>query len=115
MPVDLRNANLRGKNLAGVDWEEANLDQTNLEEANLYQAVLTNASMLGTHLRRANLAEANMLGVQHMTVAQLRESFSLKGATMPDGKVFPNSDGWHKAFDQWSLAVKTDEDGHILT
>lgn len=114
MPVDLSNNNLRGKNFAGVDWHKAVLDGANLEETNLLQANLTKASLAGANLKRANMSEANLTGAKSLTVMQLREAFSLKGATLVDGTALPNSESWHGAFDKWILSVRTNDEGHIL-
>ncbi len=114
MPIDLSKTNLTGKNFAGVDWHKAILDEANLSETNLYQASLTEASLMNAVLTRANLSEANLTKAKYLTLPQLRGAFSLKGATMVDGKMLPNDKNWHKAFERWSDQSKTDTNGYLL-
>ena len=75
--IDLRKADLRK-----ADLSEANLENTNLIGAKLHHADLTGANLLGTDLNGANLIGAIV------TNEQLAEAKSLKGAIMPDGKIY---------------------------
>jgi uncharacterized protein YjbI with pentapeptide repeats len=68
---DMRVTNLEGANLAGADLRQANLRFVNLQGADLQ----------GADLQGADLLEARV------TDAQLANTLSLQGATMPDGQV----------------------------
>jgi hypothetical protein len=107
--ADLRTANLRGANLRGADLSgadlsranlgggdlrEADLAGANLREANLHWADLISANLSGAYVGRADLSLADLSGadlrnVKELTVGQLDQAYSLKGATIPDGSKHP--------------------------
>jgi uncharacterized protein YjbI with pentapeptide repeats len=79
--LDLSGARLRGGNL-----REANLIRSDLSEADLREADLEGADLSGAILREADLSGANLLGAD-VSAAQLRQTASVEGATLPDGTV----------------------------
>jgi uncharacterized protein YjbI with pentapeptide repeats len=102
--ADLRGANLRGADLRGADLSRANLGGAdlrgadlrgaNLREADLHWADLISADLSGAYVGRTELSLANLSGadlrsVKELTVGQLDQAYSLKGATMPDGSKHP--------------------------
>jgi uncharacterized protein YjbI with pentapeptide repeats len=118
MGVNLSGANLSGANLSGAnlsatdlskaklsgaDLSAADLSQADLSGASLSGAQLAEANLCGVHLSRANLVgadlkeadlrgarleEAILRGVTSIKVQQLAKVRSLRGTTMPDGKVY---------------------------
>ncbi len=101
--ADLRGANLTRANLCGSTLCKSNLSRTELDEeptnlagANLSRADLTEANLAGANLENAYLTDSNLTGANlHgadleraiVTPEQLAKAQSLKGATMPDGKI----------------------------
>jgi uncharacterized protein YjbI with pentapeptide repeats len=101
--ADLSGADLFGADLSGATLFEATLFganlhraklkgmKTNLSGADLRKANLSSANLLEATLFGANLSEADLsyadLGGAKVTEEQLKEAKSLKGATMPDGKI----------------------------
>ena len=104
--ADLKEAYVVGATLVGADLSAANLYRatlsfTNLSGANLSRAYMVGANLSFTNLSGANLSRAFMegawlrsadldgadLGGAKVTDKQLAEAASLKGATMPDGKI----------------------------
>jgi uncharacterized protein YjbI with pentapeptide repeats len=79
--LDLSGARLRGGNL-----REANLIRSDLSGADLREADLAGADMSGAILREADLTGANLLGAD-VSAAQLGQTASVEGATLPDGTV----------------------------
>jgi hypothetical protein len=73
--ADLREANLRGASLRRAEFRGADLNKANLSGAYV--------SM--TDLSLADLSGADLRNVKELTVGQLDQAYSLKGATMPDG------------------------------
>jgi hypothetical protein len=108
--VDLRGANLSQGNLRGVDLGEAKLTEADLTEAVLRYAILIQANLRDADLSYANLSharlwdvdlsradlsganlwKANLSGIEGSTTYEQLEqqSYSLKGATMPDGQKY---------------------------
>jgi len=104
--ADLMEAYVVGATLVGADLSVANLHRatlafTNLSFTNLSRAYMVGANLSFTNLSGANLSRAFMegawlrsadldgadLGGAKVTDKQLAEAASLKGATMPDGKI----------------------------
>jgi hypothetical protein len=86
---DLHEADLRGVDLLGADLRQANLSCARLDfailaEADLRLAELSEADLSGANLSGADLRGANLKGTT-VTLMQLSETKSLKGATLPDG------------------------------
>src|SRR5215217_944684 len=75
--LDLRGADLRGANLQGANLQEANLQETNFQEVNLQGA--------------------------NVTQEQLADTWSLQGATMPDGQILKGILGLddRPTFEEW--------------
>jgi uncharacterized protein YjbI with pentapeptide repeats len=101
--ADLQGANLRKADLRGVDLSrdsgryhadlrEANLEEADLSNANLARANLEEADLRGVNLSNAKLTGANLKDAK-VTPEQLKQAKSLKGAIMPDGKMYRNSSG----------------------
>jgi uncharacterized protein YjbI with pentapeptide repeats len=95
--------NLKGATLAGAwlhktrlgaaDLTNADLTDADLKEADLKDAVLTDAV-----LTDANLTEANLTNAVGITSEELaKRAYSLKGATMPNGKKYED---WLKSKDR---------------
>jgi uncharacterized protein YjbI with pentapeptide repeats len=111
-----RRAKMKEATLCGVEavsssFYEADLTQANLDGANLKDAILSKANLLaasfwGTNLKSARLNEASLmaatlksatlfmarldgtnLSFTDVTAAQLQETESLHGATLPDGTI----------------------------
>jgi hypothetical protein len=87
--ADLRAANLGGADLRGADLRGANLGGANLHWADLISADLSGAYVGRTDLSLADLSGANLGNVKELSVGQLDQAYSLKGATMPDGSEHP--------------------------
>jgi uncharacterized protein YjbI with pentapeptide repeats len=93
--ANLQKANLSGANLQDArlfmaDLRGAVLSGTNLENTTLILANMSRANLNGANLTRAMLERANLKGVTGITVEQLeKQAKSLKGATMPDGSIYP--------------------------
>lgn len=81
--ADLSQADLSGASLSGAQLAEANLCGVHLSRANLVGADLKDAD-----LRGARLDETILRGVTSVKAQQLAEVKSLRGTTMPDGKVY---------------------------
>ena len=87
--ADLRAADLRGVNLRGADLRGANLREANLHWADLISADLSGAYVGRTDLSLADLSGADLRNVKELSVGQLDQTYSLEGATMPDGTKHP--------------------------
>lgn len=92
--ADLRGADLSRANLVGADLREADLNGANLREANLHWADLISANLSRAYLGSADLSLADLSGadlrnVKELSVGQLDQTYSLEGATMPDGTKHP--------------------------
>jgi uncharacterized protein YjbI with pentapeptide repeats len=86
---DLSSADLTYSDLSG-----ANLSGIVMLGTRLVGADLGGANLEGTVLNDANLSGANLSGVTGKSAEQLdRQSSSLKGAIMPDGRKYEE---WHK-------------------
>lgn len=81
--ADLSQADLNGASLSGAQLAEANLCGVHLSRANLVGADLKDAD-----LRGARLDETILRGVTSVKAQQLAKVKSLRGTTMPDGKVY---------------------------
>lgn len=92
--ADLRHADLQGAYLTRVD-----LTQAHLQSANLVNTVLRAAQLEGADVDGADLAGSDMTGAK-VSVQQLCEADSLKGATLPDGKIL-SFDRWQAEFEEW--------------
>jgi uncharacterized protein YjbI with pentapeptide repeats len=118
MGANLTGANLAGANLNGAnlcatrlarsklstaDLSGADLSQADLSSALLSSALLIGANLTGAHLPKANLAsvdlrdadlrgarleEATLKGALSTQDEQLAKVKSLRGTTMPDGKLY---------------------------
>ena len=99
----LEDGTLRNQNLRGSNWVDANMYQADLRGSDLGNAVLT----------RADFVLANLKGVKNLTDAQLAETYTMHGATMPDGKPY---DGRYRLPDDFTYAqrkninMESDED-----
>jgi uncharacterized protein YjbI with pentapeptide repeats len=85
--ADLRGANLRGADLTGADLSKASdlsIDDILIEDDNLSIDDLTTASIK----RDVDLSEDSLIETK-VTIEQLDQAKSLKGATMPDGSKHP--------------------------
>jgi uncharacterized protein YjbI with pentapeptide repeats len=80
--AQLEGALLGGSNLFHADLRGANLTKANLLQANLKEADLSGAVLSGVNLSGADLTNAQV------TKDQLKETESLKGATMPNGQKY---------------------------
>jgi uncharacterized protein YjbI with pentapeptide repeats len=95
LEANLSNANLSEANLTGTNLFMANLNGANLLGAKLREAYLqgtdlSKANLQGTDLSKAYLRGANLEGATGITTEELeKQTKSLKGATMPDGSVYP--------------------------
>jgi uncharacterized protein YjbI with pentapeptide repeats len=81
--ANLRQAGLYKTDLAGADLIHANLCEAYLVDADLSDTDLGDADLKGTHLNNANLRNAGVFE------EQLQETWSLRGAIMPDGSKHP--------------------------
>jgi uncharacterized protein YjbI with pentapeptide repeats len=85
--------------LDGADLHSANLMRAPLKSAHLSRADLTRANLLkadltGADLSKADLSGASLKGVTGITIEELENQTKLlKGAIMPDGKMYSNSRG----------------------
>jgi len=92
--ADLRGADLSRANLGGADLSGADLSGANLREANLHWADLISANVSRAYVGRTDLSLTDLTGadlrnVKELTVGQLEQAYSIKGATMPDGSKHP--------------------------
>jgi uncharacterized protein YjbI with pentapeptide repeats len=98
--VNLGGANLDGVSMQGVHMRGAYLNKANLFGCILIGADLRNANLINAEMSSVNLDGANLLGayldganlkyVTGITTEKLeKQTKSLKGATMPDGKIHP--------------------------
>ncbi len=96
----LYQADLSEANLYQADLSEANLIEADLSKAFLYQADLSKTNLSGAklveanlnsiNLSEANLSGANLKDAMNITIEELeKQTWSLKGATMPDGSIHP--------------------------
>lgn len=81
-------ANLVFANLSGANLNKVLLLDAKLLHANLNGADLTVANLSGANLSRTDLTAATLRGAK-VTLEQLNQAKSLKGATMPDGSIHP--------------------------
>jgi hypothetical protein len=109
----LSGANLQGANLYKANLLGAHLEWANLKEVHLHGADLRAADLDGANLQGATLSGASLQGARQLTVEQLRQADSLRGATLPDGTKLPDFNTWREAFEAWCEMVETDEDGYI--
>jgi hypothetical protein len=79
----LMEANLARAKLMGADLSRANLSDAYLQGANLSDADLRDAKLDGVDLQEANLEGATGISVEGLE----KKAKTLKGATMPDGKL----------------------------
>jgi uncharacterized protein YjbI with pentapeptide repeats len=140
--ADLNNADLSYAKLGGADLSSAklggaDLSHAKLDNANLYVADLSNADLSYAELERADLSyaeleRANLLGATGITETDLVEQAdSLKGATMPSGKIRPGEyvadafkptvsfkigEGWHLDAQETSdeLSIEGPEGGQLI-
>jgi hypothetical protein len=87
--VGLVGARMSKINLSEADLHEADLRYADLSGANLREADLSKTILVEAYLTGANLTGANLSGAIGTTPEQLAKAASLKGATMPDGKIHP--------------------------
>jgi hypothetical protein len=89
--ASLREVNLRGTNLFGADLNGASLYKANLRRANLagaeMGAIVSDADMSEANLDGIDLSEAVLTGTI-VTLTQLRQAKSLKGAIMPNARPY---------------------------
>lgn len=100
--ANLTSANLNGAVLSGTDLKDANIQFADLRNSTMYSTDLTdsnllfvkldnaqmdNADLSGAILTLASLAGADLTGAT-VTDEQLSQAWTLKGATMPDGKIY---------------------------
>ncbi len=90
--ADLSCANMYGAHLTGADLLEANLTKADLRKADLRGADLTGASLvkadlMDADLTGADLSEANLSDAKVLD-DQLKTAKSLKGAIMPNEKIY---------------------------
>lgn len=86
--ADLREINLKGADLSGVNLHGATMEPRNPgrgKGADLSDANLTYADLGSVKLSRVDLSGADLTGATNITDTQLRQPYSLEGATMPDG------------------------------
>src|SRR5215208_2409167 len=95
--ANLQEADLRGANLHRANLQEAILYRADLREANLQEAILYRADLRGAYLIAANLQGAYLQGAYlqeanlqeaRVTDEQLANTWSLQGATMPNGRKY---------------------------
>jgi Pentapeptide repeats (8 copies) len=79
--ADLSNAILSRANLSGDFLIEADLSNADLSGANLGEAILLRADLRGADLNGANVS-----------LEQLAQAYSLKGATLPDEQILKSDD-----------------------
>jgi uncharacterized protein YjbI with pentapeptide repeats len=94
---------LRGANLSYDNCSEDYRDEKpNLRDADFSKAYLNDAKLIKVDLSRADLSKAilkgadlsgaNLKDAKNITIAELeKQAKSLKGAIMPDGKMYPKS------------------------
>ncbi len=85
----LLKAKLQNVDLSGSNLSDANLEFANLSDANLRGANLEDADLSYTNLSDADLRGANLRTV-YVTPEQLTYAKSLRGATLPDGSMYPS-------------------------
>ena len=86
-------ARLRGAFFDGAQFHNACLTGADLSNTILYAndlsgADLRNADLSGANIAEADLSNANLLGAT-ISIEQLAQVKSLKGATLPDGTIHP--------------------------
>ena len=84
--ADMSYLDLSRLNLRGADLSQANLRRSDLSHTDLRQANLEDANLARTILYETDLREARLSGAQ-VTLLQLSQAKSLRGATMPDGSI----------------------------
>jgi hypothetical protein len=92
--ASLVRANLEGAHLNGAVFRNANLRHADLRRAHLGQTQLCYADLSYANLeevdfRSVNLEGAILKGATNITSQQLSEAYLLRGATMPDGSIYP--------------------------
>ena len=94
--ADLSNAILSRANLSGDFLIEADLSNADLSGANLGEAILLRADLRGADLRGADLRGADLRGADlngaNVSLEQLAQAYSLKGATLPDEQILKSDD-----------------------
>jgi hypothetical protein len=86
--ADLREADLSGAFLLGTDLFGAVLEKASLKEAYIMRATLREAFLKEADFSDALLDGTDLSGAE-ATEEQLKKARSLKGATMPDGSIYP--------------------------
>jgi uncharacterized protein YjbI with pentapeptide repeats len=98
--VYMNSVKLNNANLTKASFEEGDLGDADLRGANLNYTILDNANLCGANFSGTDLSRATLSGAD-LTVANLKdatgittqtlenEAKSLKGATMPNGSVYP--------------------------
>jgi hypothetical protein len=102
MRADLLLVDLRGDSPGVASLERVDLRATDLSGTNLSGADLSGADLRCAHLSFADLVGANLSGAdltraQIHEMGQLRDLFSLEGATMPNGQRYED---WLKSKDR---------------
>ena len=86
--ADLTDALLTGVHLSDACLEEAHLCNTRLHNAVMHKADLQSADFSDAEMKGAQLGEAKLQDAKNLTKAQLAEMYSLRGATMVNGKMY---------------------------
>jgi Pentapeptide repeats (8 copies) len=86
--AERRVLDLRGSDLREADLVLTDLSGADLFAAKLSKAKLSGARLIGAFLREADLSAADLSGAREWTEEQLRATFSLEGATMPNGQKY---------------------------
>jgi hypothetical protein len=109
--ADLNGATLIGATLWEASLRVASLNEAHLNGSDLSDANLERANLYHANLRGANLERANLSGAK-VTNDQLKQAYSLEGATMPDSQILKsddNPDG--PTFGEWLKSKRRGEDG----
>jgi uncharacterized protein YjbI with pentapeptide repeats len=95
----LEGAVLVEANLLGAYLMDASLTGADLEHADLLGAALTGVNLTRANLKGTNLMNANLKGA-FVSLEQLAEAVSLRGATLPDGTRLSGEE-WEAKFKDW--------------
>jgi uncharacterized protein YjbI with pentapeptide repeats len=87
--ADLSSADLEGAFMNGTFLSNATLTRADLHNAVLSLADLEGADLTNANLQGADLEEANLTNAR-VTKEQLAQALTLKGATLPDGSIYPS-------------------------
>ena len=88
--ANLSSANMSRADLSGANLEDADLSEADLSEADLSKADLDNAKLIDANLSGAELSYADLNEAEGVTKEMLEQhAGSLRGATMPDGTIYP--------------------------